>query len=333
MSCEKKIRLGILGCAKIIENAIVNPLKYISNIELYAIASRDYENAKLFSEKYSIKIAHRSYEELIADPNIDFVYIALTNDLHIPWAIKAAEAKKHILVEKPLCIDVGQLKVLEDTCWKNNVYLLEAMMVQHHEWQSAIKQIIDEGMYGILRKTDTRLSFIPKYDLIKNYRSQPDKGGGSFYDMSPYWLQFLQSFRDIKKAEYDGNSQFNGPNKSDVTFDASLQFPDGMIATFEASFEKPYQASHTLIFDNATLFVEDMFRAITGRFKIALTIKNQLTNTIEKKYFSPSNYYENQLNFFTDVMQNKKDNVPIEQSFERIDIMTKIYQHAYAKIK
>jgi len=83
-----------IGCAKIVENAIINPSKYIDAVELYAIASRDPENARRFSNKYSIKVPLQSYQEILDDPNVDFVYIALPNTMHSEWAMKAAAAKK-----------------------------------------------------------------------------------------------------------------------------------------------------------------------------------------------------------------------------------------------
>ena len=330
---EKKLRLGIIGCAKIVENAIINPSKYIDAVELYAIASRDPENARRFSNKYSIKVPLQSYQEILDDPNVDFVYIALPNTMHSEWAMKAAAAKKHVLVEKPLCVDAKEIGVLKDICDKNGVYLMEGLMVQHHPWQKEISKIIENKLYGTLRKIHTHISFTPKYDLAKNYRSDPEKGGGSFYDLSPYWLQFLQTIKDIKNVPYDGISLFDGPNNCDMTFKASLTFSDGLASTLETSFEKPYEATHALYFDTATLTIKDMFRSNIGQFKIALAIENHHTKKMEIKYFPPSNYYENQLLYFIEVIRDKKPNIPLEQSMERIALMGKIYKQAYNKFK
>jgi predicted dehydrogenase len=328
-----KLKLGILGCAGIIENAIVNPLKNIKSIELYAIASRNSGNARLFSEKYSIKVAHESYDDLLYDSNVDFVYIALPNDLHVPWAMKAAEAGKHIIVEKPLSTNVKEITPLIMLCKDKNIHLLEGLMVQHHPWQKEIKNIIDNKIYGVLRKIQLNISFIPKYNLSSNYRGDPVKGGGSFYDLAPYWIQFIQSIRDLDTVQYDGSSFFNGPNNCDLTFNAILKFPDGLISTCETSFEKTYSARLSLVFDKAVLTIKDIFRSILGRFKMAYTVTDLTGQITDKNYFPPSNYYENQLIFFEDVIRYKKENIPIEQSLQRISLMENIYRTAYGKFK
>ena len=332
MTADKKLKVGILGCAKIVEFAIINPSKNIVKIEPYAIASRNFEKARLFSEKYGVTKAMPSYQDVITDPNVDFIYIALPNDSHVEWAIKAAQAQKHILVEKTLSTDIDGIYDLTAMCEKNKVFLLEALMVQHHPWQQEIKKIVESNAFGALKEIQTVLTFIPKYDLSQNYRGDPKKGGGSFYDLSPYRLQFIQSLRRLQDARFDGNSRFNGPRGIDLSFTASLQFPDGLMCRLETSFEKPYRASHTLYFEEATLTVNDIFRANTGRFKISYTIEHLQLKTAEKIFCPPSNYYENQLLFFFDVIVGARPNIPVDRSIERIGLMKDIYTKAFEKV-
>lgn len=329
---EKRIRVGILGCATIVEFALINPSRSIPELELYAIASRQFDKATAYATKFRITKAYQSYDDVLSDPEINFVYIALPNDAHIEWAIKAAEAKKHILVEKPLCTDAKEISRLDEVCKKNGVHLLEALMVQHHPWQSELKAIIDSKKFGTLKNILTSITFIPKYDLASNYRGDPRKGGGCFYDLSPYWLQFIQSLRKLGGAQYDGESSFNGPNGIDTTFTASLSFTDGLQCRFETSFEKPYNATHVLHFDDAILTINDIFRANTGRFKISGTIEHLKDKTTEKIFFSPASYYENQLRFFSDVIRGNRVNIPVEQSMERIEFMSTIFRKAHEKV-
>ena len=325
------IKVGVLGCAKIVEFALVNPSKDIPELELYAIASRRSEKASEYAEKYGFNKALPSYDDVLADPEVDFVYIALPNDTHVAWALKAAEARKHILVEKPLAINTDKLYDLKERCEEKGVFLLEALMVQQHPWQSEIKKIVASNVFGALKEIQTVLTFIPKYDLATNYRGDPEKGGGCFYDLAPYWLQFIQSLRFLPEAQFDGESLFNGPNGIDTTFDASLTFNDGCRCLLETSFEKPYRAMHALYFDKATLTVNDIFRANTGRFKISCTIDNLQEKTKKKVFFPPSNYYENQLRFFVGVIRGCCSNIPFEQSMERIRLLSSIYNRAYEK--
>ncbi|MBN1600186.1 MAG: Gfo/Idh/MocA family oxidoreductase [Chitinispirillaceae bacterium] len=325
MTYSDKLKVGILGCASIVEHALVNPARFLPELELYAIASRQYDKAMVYSKKYNIIKALSSYNDILSDPEVDFVYIALPNDAHVEWAIKAAKAKKHILVEKPLCLDVKSLYSLKEICEKEGVFILEALMVQHHAWQTELKKIIGSNIFGALKEIKTAITFIPKYDLAANYRGDPEKGGGCFFDLSPYWLQFVQSIRPLADVHYDGKSLFNGPKGIDMTFTASLEYIDNFKCYFEASFEKPYRAAHSLFFEKAILTVDDIFRANTGRFKISFTIEDLKEKTSRKLFFPPSNYYENQLRFFIDVIRGTRKNIMIENSIERIDLMNKIY--------
>jgi predicted dehydrogenase len=329
---NNRIKVGILGCATIVEFALVNPARSIPELELYAIASRQSEKAAAYRTKYGITKAYPSYNDVLSDPQIDFVYIALPNDAHVEWAIKSAEAKKHILVEKPLCTDPIEIYRLNEICKKNGVYLLEALMVQHHPWQSELKMMIDSNMFGTLKNIETIITFIPKYDLAINYRGDPQKGGGCFYDLSPYWLQFVQSLRCLKDAHCDGESSFNGPNGIDTVFTASLSFADGLQCRFETSFEKPYCATHKLFFDDAILTISDIFRANTGRFKITGTVEHLKDKTTNKIFFSSASYYENQLRFFSDVIRGTRTNIPVEEAIKRIEYMGNIYRKAREKI-
>ncbi|HEX9060125.1 MAG TPA: Gfo/Idh/MocA family oxidoreductase [Clostridia bacterium] len=334
MTSESKIlNIGVLGCSQIVPRSIINPLKGVGCISAYGIASRHSENAVTYSEKYNIPNVFESYEDLLASNEIDFVYIALPNHLHKDWVIKAAYAGKHIMVEKPLCITLKELDEMKEACLKRNVHLLEGLMVQHHPWQEYIKEAIFDRRYGKLINTNTQISFIPKDNFSGNYRSRPEYGGGTFYDLASYWIQFLQCIGDINSADYDGNSDFKGPNGCDWTFHGHLNFYDGCHSNFTASFEMPYTAKHEMRFEKAVLTVEDFFRANLGNYKINITIEELNEGATHKVSFPPQCYYTNQLLFFYDVITGQRTNIDIEESYERQALMENIYCKARAKIK
>ena len=322
------VRIGVIGCAQILARSLIDPLAGSEGYIIQGIASRTFSKAEQYAKEYGIPVAFDSYEALLRSEEIDMVYIVLSNDLHKEWTIKALQAHKHVLVEKPLCLSSAEYLEIEQAAGQSDVQLLEGLMVQHHPWLDKVKSIVDEQPYGRLLRVETAICIVPKYDLTQNYRSMPDKGGGSFLDLGCYWLQFLQRIAGLEPVEYAGSSAFDGPNGCDMTFEASLQYSDGMVASVVTSFEQPYKSAHTLYFEQATVTVNDFFRASLGSYKIALKIDTLHNADSCKLYFEPQNYYRNQLSFFHNVITGKQQNLPLTDSMERIAWSEAIYQYA-----
>ncbi len=321
---KKVIRLGMIGCSQILPRAIINPSKEVDNLVLYGIASRNSFKAQRYANEYNILHSFNSYDELLMCDEIDCIYISLPNHLHAEWIIKALRANKHILVEKPMCLNYKDFSEIEKSYHNAGVQLLEGVMVQHHPWQSKINDIIKSDQYGKLQKINTKICIVPKGDLKENYRSDPEKGGGSFYDLSCYWLQFLQNTTTLELQSYKGESNFSGPNGSDLTFNAKIILENNIEASFTSSFEKPYKVEHILEFEKAVIKVSDFFRACIGQYKINIKIK-EITGHEEKISLTPQNYYTNQLKYFLDVIYGDAPNIPIQLSGQRIKIMEDIY--------
>ena len=134
----KKIRWGVLGVAKIATTKVIPAMQRASNAEIAAIASRDLEKAKVAAEQLNIPQAYGSYEELLTDPSIDAIYNPLPNHLHVPWSIRAAEAGKHVLCEKPIGLSVAETRDLIAARDKAHVKIGEAFMARTHpQWLRA----------------------------------------------------------------------------------------------------------------------------------------------------------------------------------------------------
>ncbi|WP_159886790.1 Gfo/Idh/MocA family protein [Paenibacillus puerhi] len=320
--------IGVIGCAAIMPRVLIDPVKHIEHLRVYGVSSRTRSKAGAYAKEYGIPVVFDSYEALLASPDIDFVYILLCNDLHAEWIVKAIEADKHVLVEKPLCLNSKEAARIKQAYDQGRVHVLEGLMVQHHPWQQAVKELIETRTYGTLRRIESLISFLPKESFQTNYRSFPERGGGSFFDLGCYWLQFLQSVVGLGPEAYKGRSSFDGPNGSDWTFHAELQYANGVHAGLTTSFEMPYKAAHTLYFDDAIVKMEDFFRANLGAYKVFLKVTDLRTNETSKISFEPENYYVNQLNFFSDVIDGLKPNVSLESSFERIIWQENVYQSA-----
>ncbi|WP_054741166.1 Gfo/Idh/MocA family protein [Cellulosilyticum ruminicola] len=244
--------IGILGCSMITPVSLLAPIKECETLKIYGIAGRNYDRAKVYAEKYSIENVYASYEDLLADENIDIVYIPLANYVHKEWIIKSAKAKKHILVEKPICLKSEDLGDIEEACKANGVCLVEGIMARHHQWQGYIKELIDNKVYGKLKHIQTNLVFEAPVPEGESYRNHMTCGGGVFWDIASYWIQFLQEVLGLEKiSTYEGASKFDGPNGCDWDFDAKVSYENGVTSSLHGAFAKPYEADYIVTFEEA----------------------------------------------------------------------------------
>lgn len=322
---DKKIySIGILGVSNISTKSIIEPVNYIEELVVRGIASSNKNRAELFACISDSIYVFDNYEELIKSKDIDIVYIPLANHLHYEWVIKAAYAKKHILVEKPICLNLKQANLIDDAIKKNGVKMLEGIMVQHHSWQNEIKKIVESKVYGKLKSIKTNIFCQLKFSE-NNYRFNPDMGGGVFWDSAPYWIQFLQDCLNLEVISFEGSSIFNGPNQIDEDFKARIILSNEIVADFHGSYNYPFEASHLLTFEYATISVGNFFRPIFGKAKLIINISSSIGD--ERKVFPPENYYINQLNYFLQLIKDLKINYSTDYK-NRIKILEDIYNYA-----
>jgi|GEM_PF-982478 len=325
---SKQWNLGIMGCAAIIERAIINPLKDMEDIMVYGIASRHNDKALAYSKTYHIPHVFDDYNALLNCADIDGVYIALPNAIHFEWVMRAIEKGKHVLVEKPMCLHEDEILSIKKMMIAYDVHVLEGVMVQHHPWQQAIKDMVDKKILGELQEIHTDICIISKGDLTKSYRGEPLLGGGVWYDLSCYWLQFLQHILGLEGIAYEGRITSYGVNQCDMTMNSRIRYPEGVQCSCVCSFELPYRTSHILTFSHGRIVLKDFFRACVGYYKIKARVYEDRDKSQEVLSFDKQNYYTNQLRFFRDVMAGKVDNISIEATHERIKIMERIYEDA-----
>ena len=181
----KKIRWGIIGCAGIAKHSVIPGIQKSETGEVAAIASRGLDKAKQTAEELTIPTAYGSYEELLADPTIEAVYIPLPNHMHKEWVIRAAEAGKHVLCEKPLALTAQEAQEMAAACEKAGVVFAEAFMYRYHPRYNVIHDIIRSGEIGEIRGIHGTFTFNNAKDK-NNIRYKQDWGGGSLYDVGVY---------------------------------------------------------------------------------------------------------------------------------------------------
>lgn len=180
-----KLRWGVIGSAHIAVNSVIPAIQKSERGEVTAIASRGIEKAQETAAKLNIPKAYGSYEELLADPDIDAVYIPLPNHLHKEWTIKAAEAGKHVLCEKPAALNTEETIEMIEACKKAGVLFVEAFMYRLHPRVARVKEIVASGEIGDLRAVNGCFTFNNAADA-GNVRYRQEWGGGSIYDVGVY---------------------------------------------------------------------------------------------------------------------------------------------------
>ena len=184
MAETKRVRWGILSTADIGLKKVIPGLRRSPRSEVLAIASREDGRAAAAARELSIPRAHGSYEALLADPDIDAVYIPLPNHLHAEWTIAAARAGKHVLCEKPLALTAAQAQGMVDACRDAGVLLMEAFMYRQHPSWIAARSLVESGRIGRLQAVDSWFSYFN--DDPRNIRNVADIGGGALYDIGCY---------------------------------------------------------------------------------------------------------------------------------------------------
>jgi predicted dehydrogenase len=182
-----KLRFGVLSTANIGLKKVIPAMQQGEFTTVTAIASRDLAKATEAATRLGIPTAYGSYEELLADPNIDAIYNPLPNQLHVPWTTKAAEAGKHVLCEKPLSMTVAEARTLLDVRARTGVKICEAFMIRSAPQWLRVRQLLDEGRIGEVRAVNTHFSYF-NVDAA-NIRNQIETGGGATYDIGCYCIQ------------------------------------------------------------------------------------------------------------------------------------------------
>ena len=227
---ERKIKWGVLGTAYIFERDTAEGMKQAENCELYAIAGRSMEKALQFKEKYGFQTAYGSYEELLADPEVEAVYNPLPNTMHHEWTIKALRAGKHVLCEKPLAPTEQEAKEMFAAAKEAGVFLMEAFAYQHSPYVAALEEEIKAGTIGDPRYMEAAL--ITSDYVPENIRMRRDTLGGCTYDLGVYCSSLILRLLGKEPVRIQGISSFS-PEGIDLFTSVLMDFEGGMKAAFD----------------------------------------------------------------------------------------------------
>lgn len=227
----QKIKWGVLGTAGIAKEQTIPGMKEADNCELYAIAGRNIEKAKEFQEMFGFEKVYGSYEELLQDPEVEAVYIPLPNTLHYEWTVKALEAKKHVLCEKPLAPSEEVARQMIEAAEKNGVLLMEAFAYLHSPFTKAVKAELDAKTIGDVVYMES--TFITSDYDISNIRMRRDTLGGCLYDLGCYNTTQILWMLEEEPERVQAISDFSEEN-IDVNTTAIMNFESGKRAVMHS---------------------------------------------------------------------------------------------------
>ncbi len=229
---SQKVRWGVLSTANIGVKKVIPAMQRGQLSTVAAIASRDLSKARTAAAQLNIPTAYGSYEELLADPSIDAIYNPLPNQLHVPWTLRAAEAGKHVLCEKPLSMTVAEAETLLAVRDRAGVLIGEAFMIRSHPQWLRTRALIEEGRIGTLRAVNAVFSYFNNDPA--NIRNQVECGGGALYDIGCYCIQAARTAFGQQPTRVCGLIERDPGFDTDRLTSAMLDFPGGH-AIFTAS--------------------------------------------------------------------------------------------------
>ncbi len=255
------LRIGILGCAGIAHpfarDVAVSPLVIVT-----AVASRDPGKAARFAATHRIARHRSSYEALLSDTEVDAVYIPLPNSLHAEWAIKAAQAGKHVLCEKPLALGRAEAQAMFDAARQHGVMLLEAFPYYFQPQSGDMLALLRGGAIGEVQSVHASFGFMlkaPAADAPLNIRLNPDLGGGALLDVGCYALSLIRLVMGEAPAQVQANASFTGTGKSagvDISMMATLLFADGRRAQLSCAMNAANHRHASIVGTRGTLHTE-----------------------------------------------------------------------------
>ena len=246
---SRRIRWGILGNAEIAVKCVIPAISKSKNGRIHALASGKRKEAEGVAKKYEISNVYDHYEQVINDPEVDAVYIPLPNHLHLPWTIKALNAGKHVLCEKPLARNEAEAREMAHAAKAAGCCLMEAMMYRFHPRNLAVHEMIQTGCIGDPRLVRAAFCFHLGEDgleRVDNFRLSREKGGGALMDVGCYGVSIARWLMGREPLSVQATAHWH-ESGVDIHSAGVLMFPDYGIAIVEASFISALQQTYTVV--------------------------------------------------------------------------------------
>ncbi len=294
-----KLRWGVLGTSNFARNKMLSALQACEYAAVTAVSSRNPARARALADQFGIKKAYGSYDELIADSDLDVIYNPLPNHLHVPWSVRAIEAGKNVLCEKPVAMTAAEAQILLDTSSRSpGIKVMEAFMYRFHpQWQHT-KKAIRSGQIGELQTVHSTFAYFNSDG--GNIRNQPATGGGGLMDIGCYNISLSRFLFDSEPKRVIATADFDPKFKTDRRVSGILDFGSGT-ATFTCSTQMvPFQ--HVVILGtDGRIELEIPFNAPANQ---SVRILHQQGSRIDEIRFEPCDQYTIQADQFSRAILN-----------------------------
>ncbi len=252
------MKWGIMSTARI-NRLFLAGARQADGVEITAVASRDQRSAEGYARENGIERAHGSYEALLADPEVEALYISLPNSMHVEWSIKALQAGKHVLCEKPLSRHSQEVEQAFEVARRNDRLLMEAFMYRHNPQTKRVVELVHDGAIGRLRVIRGAFSFHTASD--SDVRLRTELAGGALMDVGCYCVSAARLIAG--EPERVSAEQVLGGNGVDVIFAGTMRFADDVLADFDAGLALASRDELEVVGETGSLFLDDPWHCRT----------------------------------------------------------------------
>jgi predicted dehydrogenase len=325
---SKKMQWGVLGVASIAVRKVIPGMQKCDRCEIAAIASRDLTKAQAAARNLAIPKAYGSYEDLLADPEIEAIYNPLPNHLHVPWSIKGAEAGKHVLCEKPIGLSAAEVVELMRVRDRTNVKIGEAFMVKTHPQWLRAKELIRSGKIGQLKSIITVFSYFNRDPA--NVRHKPEWGGGGLLDIGSYPVTLSRWLFGEEPKRVTGALELDPEFGTDRLASGAMEFSSGH-SVFSCGTQTNYFQRMEILGTSGRLAVEMPFNAPTDR-PTHITIADGMAiynGKVEVEEIPACDQYTIQGDVFSRAIREDSEvPVPLEDALANMKVIDAIFRSA-----
>ena len=317
---KPQLNWGVLGTARIARSSVIPAIQSVKHNSVAAVASRDLTRASAFAQELGIARAYGSYAELLADPAVQAVYIPLPNSEHAPWALKAMQAGKHVLVEKPIALTADETQQLISASLEHSVVLMEAFMYRYDPRFSKLLSLVRGPDLGKPRFISTSFTFnLANPDDI---RLTPDLGGGALYDVGCYCVNLQRQLLGREPVSVQAVGHL-GQSGVDLQVSAVLDFGDQTFGHLDVAFNAARSQHLRLIGTDGTLELNDPFKAGKDGSQAIITHGSET----RRVNFRPVDSYTRMVEHFYNVVINRELPLfPLADALNNMVVIDAIFQ-------
>ena len=299
-----KIRWGILSTANIGRRRVAPAIQASKNGVVHAVASRNLESAQAYADELGIPVAHGSYEALLTDPDVDAIYNPLPNSMHAEWAIKAAEAGKPMLCEKPLASDGDEAQKMVDAFAERNLLFAEAFMYRFHPQTVRVKSLVDSGAIGEIKSMMAAFTFPIGAGNEDNIRLSKDLAGGSLMDVGCYCVNVIRHMIGDEPEHVEAFGNVGETTGVEESITGIMHFKNGVLAHFDSSLRQTFNHMYQIRGTHGRILVEEGFVMPADRSSKIRIFEND--NTYQEITIPAANQYTIMAEDYADALINNR---------------------------